>query len=302
MSKIKFSGLAYSGKTIEYYYYPVVIDLSDLEIPNSLPILLNHNPDRFIGRGVARVEDNQLFIEGDLDSELAADVIKAAGSDFPWQMSVGVNGSVKEAGGDEIVNGHPVEKGTLIMTRGRLREVSAVPTGADHRTEMKIAAGANESIFINFEFKSGGNKMSDEVTEIKDGDVSENVAEKELGADMASIEADATVNPAHGNNAAVAVEASHVDAYEAETREKIAALKAELAALKIEAAVAKHCSGLPESVVALIKAAAESDADVAEWADKVRNDLPEKSAEPVNVKAGFDAGDMAALMKKFIKK
>ena len=66
----KVMGMAYSGgkMALSGWQHPVVVDLSGLEIPDSVPLLANHENQTSSRVGVvkARIENHTLSIEGEI--------------------------------------------------------------------------------------------------------------------------------------------------------------------------------------------------------------------------------------------
>ena len=79
--KHKVSGLAYSGGKMRLFAWskPVVVDLSGMTVPESVPLLANHE-NHTLGRiGVvnAKAEDGHLVMSGEIvaDGELAEAIV-----------------------------------------------------------------------------------------------------------------------------------------------------------------------------------------------------------------------------------
>ena len=159
----KITGVAYSGGEIRQIWasYPMVVDLSGMEIGGQIPLLLNHenDPDCRIGEVKANISNNQLLITGGIDTaDEEGRKIVEKGKKFLWQLSIGA--SVQDyvlLSEDEsrVVNGRTV-KGIIVVTKSKLREVSVVAVGADSETHMKIAAS-----FFSKQNIKGANKMDE---------------------------------------------------------------------------------------------------------------------------------------------
>ena len=69
--KPRVQGVAYSGGKMNLpgWKHPVVVDLSGMEIPDSVPLLTNHEnrTGSRVGMVAARVEDDALHIEGEIE-------------------------------------------------------------------------------------------------------------------------------------------------------------------------------------------------------------------------------------------
>ena len=148
--RVKVMGLAYSGgkMRIPGWRHPVVVDLSGMAIPESIPLLTNHEnrTGSRVGMVKAKVEEGTLVIEGEIlsSSSLAKGIVEQAEAGADWQLSIGAEVlDVELVRSRRSVNGkvhtgpfHHVKKSTL-------REVSIVAVGADAKTRMKVAANFN---------------------------------------------------------------------------------------------------------------------------------------------------------------
>ncbi len=142
-------GLAYSGGKMNLpgWRHPVVVDLAGLELPESVPLLTNHEnrTGSRVGLVRASVESGALAIEGEITSsnELAQGVVEQAKAGADWQLSIGAE--VKDAelvpkGRSREVNGRMQEGPFYHVKAAVLREVSVVAVGADVTTRLKVAA------------------------------------------------------------------------------------------------------------------------------------------------------------------
>ena len=146
--KPKVRGLAYSGGKLNLpdWKYPVVIDLAGMELPESVPLLTNHEnrTGSRVGMVAARIEDDSLHIEGEIVSSngLAAGILEQAEAGADWQLSIGAE--VKKAelvkAGTRVINGQEHAAPFYHVTESILREVSVVAVGADKATRMQVAA------------------------------------------------------------------------------------------------------------------------------------------------------------------
>ena len=147
----RFSINAYGGgkMRVNHFNKPVVIDLSRLDASNEIPILKDHQPqaDAVLGQTESvTVRDGKLYAEGRIfaNREAAKDMLDLAAEGFKQQASVGVDilaSRTLEAGEQEELNGQTITGPALIVTSGRLREISAVVLGADHTTSTLVAKG-----------------------------------------------------------------------------------------------------------------------------------------------------------------
>ena len=161
-AKPKVVGVAYSGgkMSLPGWRHPVVVDLAGMEIPESVPLLTNHEnkTDSRIGLISAAVRNNVLEITGEIvsDSKDAADIIAQGKAGADWQLSIGAD--VKECElvkGSREVNGQEVEGPFYHIKKSTLREVSVVAVGADAHTNMKVNAKFN---LVNQEGETMNNK------------------------------------------------------------------------------------------------------------------------------------------------
>ena len=161
-AKPKVVGVAYSGgkMSLPGWRHPVVVDLAGMEIPESVPLLTNHEnkTDSRIGLISAAVRNNVLEITGEIvsDSRDAADIIAQGKAGADWQLSIGAD--VKECElvkGSREVNGQEVESPFYHIKKSTLREVSVVAVGADAHTNMKVNAKFN---LVNQEGEAMNNK------------------------------------------------------------------------------------------------------------------------------------------------
>lgn len=161
-AKPKVVGVAYSGGKMNLpgWRHPVVVDLAGMEIPESVPLLTNHEnkTDSRIGIISAAVRNNVLEITGEIvsDSKDAADIIAQGKAGADWQLSIGAD--VKECElvkGSREVNGQEIEGPFYHIKKSTLREVSVVAVGADAHTNMKVNAKFN---LVNLEGETMNNK------------------------------------------------------------------------------------------------------------------------------------------------
>ena len=146
--KHKVAGLAYSGGKMRLFGWskPVVVDLSGMTVPESVPLLANHE-NHTLGRvGVvgAKVEDGHLAISGDIvaGGELAEAIVAQGKAGADWQLSIGAEVEAAELvqEGKRTVNGVEHEAPFYHVTKSTLREVSVVAVGADRSTHMTVTA------------------------------------------------------------------------------------------------------------------------------------------------------------------
>ena len=143
--------LAYNGGIMRVGTWgDVVIDLAGLDLAGSVAILSDHDSTRrgIVGHGRAQVMDGRLVVTGNISATTSAarEIVDASKNGFPWQASVGVeilDRRQVRAGETVVANGKSIKatgSGFMLVSRGRLREVSIVGIGCDGNTAVAIAA------------------------------------------------------------------------------------------------------------------------------------------------------------------
>lgn len=148
-SRPKVVGMAYGGGKINLGWGElVVVDLAGMTIPETVPLLQNHDnrTSSRVGVVAAKVVDGTLEIEGEITSETedAANIVAQGKAGADWQLSIGADvqkGELVKA--NRVVNGQELEAPFYLVSASALREVSVVAVGADASTVMKIAASFN---------------------------------------------------------------------------------------------------------------------------------------------------------------
>jgi hypothetical protein len=146
--KPKVRGLAYSGGKMRLFGWsrPVVVDLSGLNVPESVPLLADHENETLARVGVVKpsVEDGTLVIAGEIaaDGDLAEHIVAQGRAGADWQLSIGAEVESAELveDGKRTVNGAEHDSPFYHVTKSTLREVSVVAVGADKATHMKVTA------------------------------------------------------------------------------------------------------------------------------------------------------------------
>lgn len=165
--KPKVAGLAYGGGKMNLpgWKFPVVVDLAGMEIPDTVPLLTNHEnkTDSRVGMISASVKNNALEITGEIvsDSKDAHDIVAQSKAGADWQLSIGAD--VRECElvkGSREVNGQTIDGPFYHIQKSVLREVSVVAVGADASTKMRVTAQFN---LIN----NKGEVMTDENKNLK---------------------------------------------------------------------------------------------------------------------------------------
>ncbi|MBI1370750.1 MAG: hypothetical protein GC162_19095 [Planctomycetes bacterium] len=127
----------------------VAVDLTGLDASGQVPLLADHDArvGGVVGHGSAEVRDGRLIVTGVMSGagESARQIAEMTAGGFSFQASVGVEPVEQERvpPGTKIqVNGRTLSspRGFTLVKRGRLREVSITPLGADAGTSVAIAA------------------------------------------------------------------------------------------------------------------------------------------------------------------
>ena len=146
--KHKVAGLAYGGGKMRLFGWskPVVVDLSGMTVPESVPLLANHENHTLgrVGLVAAKIEDGSLSISGEIvaGGELAEAIVAQGKAGADWQLSIGAEVEAAELvqEGKRKVNGAEHEAPFYHVTKSTLREVSVVAVGADRSTHMTVTA------------------------------------------------------------------------------------------------------------------------------------------------------------------
>ena len=143
----KVAGTAYTGGGMRLpgWRHPVVVDLSGMEIPETVPLLTNHEnrTDARVGMVRAKVAGGVLEIEGDIvsDGEAASGIVAQCKAGADWQLSIGADVRESElVKADREVNGQTAPAPFYLVSKSVLREVSVVAVGADQSTRMRVSA------------------------------------------------------------------------------------------------------------------------------------------------------------------
>lgn len=145
----KISGVAYNGGMLDVgYYRPVIIALDGLEIPETIPLLADHENtvNSKIGEVTARIENGKVVFEGVITAEsfTAQNIIQQHKNGSKWQVSIGAKAIVMNCEEEGTVNGITFGSETYVARKSILREISIIPVGADKDTSTSIEARANQ--------------------------------------------------------------------------------------------------------------------------------------------------------------
>ena len=168
----RFEGVGYTGDPITEHPYwgTVIFDLSQMNVPKKMPILLNHYTDRIVGfSDKYGITDKGLELEGHLtkSTSFGQEVIALSDEGFPWQMSVRIHPSIIEevkAGATAVVNGRTVHGPAYIFRKSKIAETSFTPTGWDDGT----SATALSRVISNEEDTQMSKELEDKVKELTD--------------------------------------------------------------------------------------------------------------------------------------
>ena len=106
--KPKVAGIAYSGGKMNLpgWKHPVVVDLAGMEIPDTVPLLANHEnkTDARVGMISASVKNNALEITGEIVSENddAKNIVAQSKAGADWQLFTALNFAGYELEPDEL--------------------------------------------------------------------------------------------------------------------------------------------------------------------------------------------------------
>lgn len=249
----KVAGIAYSGGKMNLpgWKHPVVVDLAGMIIPDTVPLLANHENkiDARVGIISASVKDNALEITGEIVSENqdAQNIVAQSKAGANWQLSIGAD--VKECElvqGKREVNGQEVEGPFYHIKKSVLREVSIVAVGADAHTILKVTAKFN---ITNPNEREGEKKIMAEETKDPQGVTAAAEAAKTEPEKKVEAAAPAKAEPEKKVEAAAPAPA--------EQEKKTDTAKAEAVPAAITAGVTDVTATAREAAVAAVKAERE---------------------------------------------
>lgn len=295
-AKPKVMGIAYSGGKMNLpgWKHPVVVDLAGMEIPDTVPLLTNHEnkTDSRVGIISASIKDNALEISGEIvsDSKDAQDIVAQGKAGADWQLSIGAD--VKECElvkSSRTVNGQEIEGPFYHVTKSTLREVSVVAVGADAHTSMKVTANFNLSK-PNIE----GESMTEEnKKKVSPADENVNTEQKKKQEDVAPAakETEAEKKPEQAKAEAVpaAIAASATDVSATAKEAAVAAVKAERERVS---AIQGICNGeFPEIEKQAIASGWTPEVVTKKVLETIRAERPAASVN-ISVKAKPEGGEM----------
>lgn len=146
--------LAYTGGVLNLsgWYTPVVVDLAGLRLPETIPLLADHenNLQSVAGSGSPVSDGKTLRVEGKIAPTSPAGklVLDLARSGVKLQASIGATAkkTIRVADTDLEANGqkHSIKGSVIHVIESELKEVSIVAIGADGKTSVTVAAKAAE--------------------------------------------------------------------------------------------------------------------------------------------------------------
>lgn len=141
----RFSAVGYSGEPITNHPYwgTVAFDLTGMQVPNPMPMLMGHDPDKIAGFSQQFDLNGKLNLEGVLSktTQFGKDVAALADEGFPWQMSVRIKPLVLEEiapGAFSEVNGKILNGPAVVFRKSKISETSFTPIGWDDKTSATV--------------------------------------------------------------------------------------------------------------------------------------------------------------------
>lgn len=295
-AKPKVMGIAYSGGKMNLpgWKHPVVVDLAGMDIPDSVPLLTNHEnkTDSRVGIISASIKDNALEISGEIvsDSKDAQDIVAQGKAGADWQLSIGAD--VKECElvkSSRSVNGQEIEGPFYHVTKSTLREVSVVAVGADAHTSMKVTANFNLSK-PNIEGESMTEENKNNVSAADETVNTEQEKKQETAAPAAKeTEAEKTPEQAKAEATPAAITASATDVSATAKEAAVAAVKAERERVS---AIQGICNGeFPEIEKQAIASGWTPEVVTKKVLETIRAERPAASVN-ISVKAKPEGGEM----------
>ena len=295
-AKPKVMGIAYSGGKMNLpgWKHPVVVDLAGMDIPDTVPLLTNHEnkTDSRVGIISASIKDNALEISGEIvsDSKDAQDIVAQGKAGADWQLSIGAD--VKECElvkSSRSVNGQEIEGPFYHVTKSTLREVSVVAVGADAHTSMKVTANFNLSK-PNIEGESMTEENKKKVSAADETVNTEQEKKQETAAPAAKKnEAEKKPEQAKAEATPAAITASATDVSATAKEAAVAAVKAERERVS---AIQGICNGeFPEIEKQAIASGWTPEVVTKKVLETIRAERPAASVN-ISVKAKPEGGEM----------
>lgn len=157
----RISIVAYSGGLMRVPAWgDVALDLDGLDASGQIALLADHDArvSGVVGHGTAEAREGKLLVNGVLSGagEAAKQIVVMTRGGFQFQASVGVTPTEHERvrPGEAVeVNGRTLSAagGFTLVRKGKLREVSVTPLGADANTSVAIAASRKDRKRVNMD-------------------------------------------------------------------------------------------------------------------------------------------------------
>lgn len=294
--KPKVTGIAYSGGKMNLpgWKHPVVVDLAGMEIPDTVPLLANHEnkTDSRVGMISASVKNNTLEISGEIVSENqdAQNIVSQCKAGADWQLSIGAD--VKECElvqGKREVNGQEIEGPFYHVKKSVLREVSIVAVGADAHTILKVTAKFN---ITNPNHEGEKNTMSEEKKDLKTVTAAAPAKaepEKKVEAAAPAAEPEKKPDTAKAEAVPAAITASAPDVTATAREAAVAAVKAERERVS---AIQSICNGeFPEIEKEAISAGWTPEVVTKKVLETIRAERPAANVN-ISVKSAPEGGEL----------
>lgn len=151
----RFSMLAYTGSIFDVGFGQSVIDLAGIDLPASLAIFRQHDPNQYVGRA-DKIERTSagLMLSGFLfDTPAGREIADMSDQGADWQASVGVTFDMDAVDyvspdSEADVNGQTLSGPVLVIRKASLKESSFVPLGACSGTSAVALAFSNRKKVI----------------------------------------------------------------------------------------------------------------------------------------------------------
>jgi len=146
----KVNGVLYNGGALDVGWgYPVVVQLSGIEIPDKVRLDVDHSPkvaDK-IGSITASISDNKLMFTGTMSGKSPAvdNILALNEAGETWETSMDLrtqDDRFVDVNEQETVNGQEFTGPFILVTQSRLVAASVVTLGADGESTLEIAAQA----------------------------------------------------------------------------------------------------------------------------------------------------------------
>lgn len=147
----KFKVRAYNGGalTLNYWDYPVAIDLAGMTFATGITANLHHHNEAIVGHVTEPSTDGKTLDLNGLVSgtgDGAKEFLGNAANGFPWQASIEASPTTKPdfvGEGEKVtVNGRELTGPLYVVRKSELYGIAFLPRGADSKTKVTLAAAA----------------------------------------------------------------------------------------------------------------------------------------------------------------